>query len=134
MSESLILRSSADSTQLSLSRIDQHTVLAQLRSTELQASAQLDGLAVIPFSEFFADLAENWRGWPGTKEWKNVEETLVLVASNDCHGHISLVVDLRSRLGERGWFVRSRIVLDAGQLDHVPAHGRGLFDAPWDAT
>ena len=47
-------------------------------------------------SGFFRDLAADWRGWQGTKEWASLEGELRFSATCDSTGHISLSVRLRS--------------------------------------
>jgi len=69
-------------------------------------------------SDFFADLAENWRGWDGAKAWSTYEGGLALSCNNDGLGHIRVAVALRGRSGD-GWLVQGNVPLDSGQLDHL---------------
>src|ERR1700733_10539260 len=43
---------------------------------------------------FFRDLAMNWRGWQGKKEWSSLEGELSFSAMSDSKGHASVTVRL----------------------------------------
>lgn len=73
---------------------------------------------------FFAELAADWRGWSGTREWASVESDLKIAARHE-FGHVQLHVSLRSvksGWGDRGWTVPAELTLEAGeQLRRVAA-------------
>jgi uncharacterized protein DUF6228 len=74
-----------------------------------------------PLNAFFHDLADNWRGWKGTKEWATYEGGLRLSCTSDRLGHIAVSVDLHERSGPDGWFVQGDVPLEAGQLEQLAA-------------
>jgi hypothetical protein len=103
----------------------------------LMVELRLDGLAarthvwlgpeeVEPsLAELFDDLAANWRGWAGQKDWEGKEGGLTLSCSHDGVGTVSIVVHL-SHLSGAGWSVRGMIAVDAGQLDQIASDVRRL--------
>ena len=79
-----------------------------------------------PLPDFFADLAENWRGWSGTKEWRGMEGGLRLSCTHDKVGHVTLGISLSSNSGS-GWETRVDVPVDPGQLDHIASEVRHLL-------
>lgn len=72
---------------------------------------------------FWRDLAENWRGWEGTRSWQALEGDLELSATSDRLGHVELEVRLEEGAPFR-WRVHGTMSLDAGQLDRIAAAAR----------
>ena len=70
---------------------------------------------------FFDDLAVHWKGWPGAKEWRSVEDDFALSCTSDGLGHAALRVTLKSGLDDDDWCVRVVIHVDAGQLEEFSA-------------
>ena len=77
-------------------------------------------------SEFFDDLAKNWRGWKGLKKWEAYEGGLCLSCTTDRLGHITVTVELREGSPER-WLVRGDVPLDAGQLEPLAWEMRDFY-------
>jgi hypothetical protein len=48
---------------------------------------------------YLDDLAANWSGWDGTKEYRSDEDDLVLRARHDGYGHVNMEVTLRKMDG-----------------------------------
>jgi hypothetical protein len=75
------------------------------------------------FSAYFREIAEAWRGWSGTKEWRDDGGTLSLSASHDGVGLVSLRVTLSSlpydKPGE--WQLRLDVPLEPGSIDETVA-------------
>jgi Family of unknown function (DUF6228) len=71
---------------------------------------------------FFAGLATDWRGWPGTREWTSLESDLKIEARHE-FGHVQLHVTLskyRADSGNHGWRASADITLEPGeQLSRV---------------
>jgi len=68
-------------------------------------------------SNFFADIADNWRGWLGVKEYCSLESDLEINATSDSTGHVRLEITLRSNT--YFWHIGGAIELDASQLDII---------------
>lgn len=62
---------------------------------------------------FFADLADQWRGWQGERVFESVEGDLRIQASHD--GHVNLRVLLWESTSPEGWKVQAEVRLDAGE-------------------
>lgn len=64
---------------------------------------------------FFNDLAESWRGWPGTKSWASVERDLTIEARCDPGRHCFLSFTVRDG-PVHSWTVgMDDISVDAGE-------------------
>jgi hypothetical protein len=68
---------------------------------------------------FFQDLAENWKGWSGSKEWSSLEEELKIRACSDRSGKVLLTIELRHPHAPWPWSVQGTLDLEAGQLDVI---------------
>lgn len=73
----------------------------------------------------FDEMARSWTGWNGEKSWKDLEDRVILRASSDRTGHISLRVELV------GQDYDSRLVavieFEAGQLEAMVASVKELI-------
>ena len=75
--------------------------------------------------EFFEDIAQNWKGFEGTKQYSSLEGELKIDATSDTSGHTYLKIDLRSN--KQDWQVRGDFVLVAGQLDTIVKDLQSFF-------
>jgi hypothetical protein len=103
---------------------------AHLALPYLRADAQVwltDPAIESSLTSFIRDLAVQWRGWEGVKEWTAYEGGLALSCAHDGHGHITMTAELRER-SNHGWLVRGDVPLDAGQLDTVALELSLFFD------
>ncbi len=48
------------------------------------------------FCHYFSDIAENWRGWDGVKQWNSLEGELQISSESDSLGHITMDITLES--------------------------------------
>jgi hypothetical protein len=78
---------------------------------------------------FFRDLATNWRGWKGKKEWSSLEGELRLTATSDSVGHISLSVRIRSGPYPFDWSLSTTLLLEAGNLEQIASQVDGFMAA-----
>lgn len=78
-----------------------------------------------PLPAFFAELAESWRGWAGTMDWRAHEEGLTLSCTHDGLGTISMATELRDSV--RAWVVRAVVPIEAGQLGPLARDLEGFF-------
>ena len=99
-----------------------------LVSTPLSASVRAYDIQPQNWSAFFADLAANWKGWPGEKKMESLEGHLVVSATADSLGHISLRVKLRDVIpGVPDWRAEGTIVVEAGRLDRLAHDAKKFF-------
>jgi Family of unknown function (DUF6228) len=74
---------------------------------------------------YFADLAAQWRGWEGDKEWEALG--LRLAARHDGLGHVTLDVTLEEDYATADrWRVRASLAIDAGALDRLAVEARAI--------
>ena len=69
----------------------------------------------------FAELAANWEGWEGVKQWHSVEGDFALSCTSDRLGHIAVGVTLKSGAYEDDWCVKAVIHVEAGSLEEIAA-------------
>jgi len=74
---------------------------------------------------FFEGMAADWHGWKGERRWSDLEGGLVLRATADSVGHISIRIEM-DRHHPPGRLV-GEIILEAGQLDTIAAGIGALF-------
>ena len=77
--------------------------------------------------KFFRDLATNWRGWQGKKEWLSLEGELRFSATCDSTGHTSLSVRLHSGPYPFDWSLSGVLLLEAGGLEGIVAEVEKFF-------
>lgn len=87
-----------------------------VESADMRASRQVyegydDGFSSL--ARYFRDLANDWRGWQGSRDYESIEGDLRLQATHD--GHVNLRVLLWESAVPRGWRVEVEVRLDAGE-------------------
>jgi hypothetical protein len=86
-----------------------------------ETTATIDGYAagrIGDLAGFIRQLADDWRGWQGSRVWRALENELTVEARHDGRGHVALGVTLRrSRhaYDEDAWSARVVFTLEAGQ-------------------
>ena len=99
--------------------------MVEVSDTGLNAQIRVGSHMSFGLDEFFAGLAESWKGWNGEREWTSFERELKLAASNDGRGHIYLAIDLAEGAPPT-WEVKAGVVLEAGQLDQVASAAKAF--------
>jgi hypothetical protein len=67
---------------------------------------------------FLLRLADDWRGWSGTRVWNALEHEMTVDARHDGRGYVSLGVTLRRperAYADDAWSARVVFVLEAGE-------------------
>jgi Family of unknown function (DUF6228) len=86
-------------------------------------------------SAFFREIAEQWRGWQGTKEWFSGEGSVSLTATSTSLGPIELTVDLIDDGVENVNRVRCTLIIESSELDAIALNMQRVFPernaAPW---
>jgi len=87
------------------------------------------GLPRLP--AFFDELATGWRGWAGTKDWRDDAATFEMSASHDGKGLVLLHVLLRSLPYDAPgtWRVAVEVPIEPGALDAIASRIRLLLAA-----
>jgi hypothetical protein len=55
----------------------------------------------------FDEMAREWRGWSGTKEWASLEGELSLSCTADGKGHVDIAIDVRESVYVDKWQLRA---------------------------
>jgi hypothetical protein len=76
-------------------------------------------------SRLFDSIAASWRGWDGTKDWRDESGQVGFEASSDSTGHTALIVELSTSM--RVCVLRATLFFDAGQLDDTARQVKRLF-------
>lgn len=63
---------------------------------------------------YFADLAEAWRGWTGSKVWDSPEHHLTIEATSDGGSHVELTLIVRNG-AMFTWTCSIRVQVEAGE-------------------
>ncbi len=99
-----------------------------IKSTHLTSFT--DVYAFDPFNfnlvRFFEDLAKNWKGFDGEKEWSSLEGEFSLVCTSDNLGHFALEATIRNIEDTR--CARKTIYIEAGQLEKIILEARKFFN------
>jgi len=119
------IKSVADGTVLDLSEpirsrageLEQFTV--SVDAPNMSAVVKVYAFQARSLAPFFADIAQSWRGWSGTKQWSSLEGEFELQAKADRLGHVTLGFTLRSGYDSHDWCATGAIELEAGQLDRI---------------
>jgi hypothetical protein len=133
MGDELTIKSSRSSGKLKFSERQPPNrpveyILVSLEDREFAASTsriylyQPDDLVA-----FLDELAREWKGWQGEKEWKSVEGDFALSGTADGLGVVALRVTLKSGPFEDDWCVQTVIHVDAGQLEDLAVKARAFL-------
>ena len=78
---------------------------------------------------YLDDLAANWNGWEGVKEYRSVESDLVLQSRHDGYGHVTVEVTLSKMDGSPDeWTCTGRVTTEPGaQMEEAAATARQLL-------
>lgn len=97
-----------------------------LKTENMKASSKV--YIFDPFDEafccYFAELAANWRGWNGIKQWNSLEGELQISSESDSLGHITMDITLESY---GNWKSQIIFIFDAGQLDDISSKIKAFF-------
>jgi hypothetical protein len=79
---------------------------------------------------FLEDLAANWRGWDGEKEWRDDGGEVELVATHDRVGRVTIQAILVSDLWQSDghWRTEVSLPIEPGTLDSLAAAVRRLTE------
>lgn len=76
--------------------------------------------------KFFEDLAKNWKGFDGKKEWSSLEGEFSLSCASDNLGHFALEATIRNNEDTR--YARKTFYIESGQLEKIVQEARDFFN------
>jgi hypothetical protein len=103
-------------------------VTIRLSAPGLSAEGAAD-MAWFP-DQLLAELARDWAGWDGVREWQSLEYELVLGCTHDrVRGHVRVVAALGARLAgwEFTWQARVAVVIPGGDLERLAREAAAFF-------
>ena len=129
MVDTVTIKSSSSSGELRLSepkppsaRYPVEYLRVSLKDNEIAASSSKVYIyEPLGLAAFFEDLAGNWKGWEGVKQWSSIEGDFALSCTSDGLGHAAMGVTLKSGVYEDDWCVKAVIHVEAGQLEEIAA-------------
>lgn len=75
----------------------------------------------------FEWMAINWQGWKDEQEWSSIEEDLQVAVATDSLGHVFMTVELNNRNSANPFFLKTTLLLEAGQLEGLAKEARRFF-------
>ncbi|MEI8010932.1 MAG: DUF6228 family protein [Candidatus Omnitrophota bacterium] len=78
-------------------------------------------------SEFFSEIAGQWRGWEGIKSYQSLEGELMIQATHDKKGAVLLTVILSPNDGTDDWKLQHCFNLELGQLERISQEMKAFF-------
>jgi len=113
-----------DGAELVLGPPDPDAFAAHLHAPGLDAEVAVFHYGGDFLGRYFAELAANWRGWEGDREWRSLEGALEFHASISKAGAVLLQVVLRN--SAFSWRLTYDFGIENGELD-VLAHEAAAF-------
>jgi len=130
--KTLTIRCSKSDSELTLSEISFETkdgtffsYQAALSNSHLKAQVEVADASHRGWVDFFADLAENWRGWKGEKKTATLEGHLSIKCTVDPLGHVTLRVRLQDV--SNSWHAEQDLQLESGQLEELSKQNKTFF-------
>jgi Family of unknown function (DUF6228) len=80
-----------------------------------------------PPSVLFADIAQSWRGWTGTKAWQDRDYALTFKAHSVTTGPVTLNVEMRLDRPPEFTSLASSLLLESASLDRIARDVAELF-------
>lgn len=93
----------------------------------LQAQADVYFYGDDGLPQFVADLARDWRGWSGRREWNSLEGQLTLDAEHDGLGTVEMIAGLTPDAAFLPWRASAVLHVDPGALDGAAASVARFF-------
>ena len=127
MEPSATIKSADDATRLIFFDASGESFTAALESAQFSGRVLVSTYHSGPPSLLFENMARQWRGWEGEKQWAALEDELRLTASSDLTGHIELTVAMRDYSSPADWGLRATLRLEAGQLEEMARAVKKVF-------
>jgi hypothetical protein len=84
-----LIESSERGSVLELRPDGEEFFIADLRELNLHATIRVCSFMSDGFGDFFEEMAANWRGWSGEKQWSSLEGEFILRSHSDRLGTYS---------------------------------------------
>lgn len=126
----MIIRGDANNAGIELSEAEgllrpagSEYYLVTLRENQFEVTGRVYAFDphVRGLASFFAELAEQWKGWDGLKTWTSLEGEFELECSHDRVGHVTTKATIRSNPYGNGWTGEISFDIAAGSLKEIAA-------------
>jgi len=107
--------------------LEMYCITAKARNFKATIDVENPPYGMSP-AEFFENIANEWTGWKGTKEWGAIEGEYNLSATSDSTGHITLDAELNRNSFSPGWSGKLSLMIEAGQLEQLAHDARVFFN------
>ena len=101
--------------------------IVTLQNAPVNGSIKLSDLEPNRWAIFFEEMSKEWRGRQGTKRIESIEGDLIMQASSDSLGHISVRTELRADQGGADSLITGTLVLEAGALESIAKSANSFF-------
>ena len=96
---------------------------AELNSKSLTATVKVYDHLPQRFREFFGQIAQDWRGWSGAREYESLEPMLKISATHNNIGRISFEGSLSAGAETMfDWTASQVLTVDPGAADSIAAN------------
>jgi hypothetical protein len=120
MDSAVTITSAHDGTTLDFFDFRIASYKVKLKGPNYEGTASVYAHPEFPlFDSFFRDLAQDWSGWKGEREWGSLEGEFRLCATIDSTGHVDLMVKIKSGPYPYDWSLTTTLVLESGQLAQI---------------
>lgn len=127
MENFVTIRSTSDATRLTFSDAVGESFTAFIENAHFSGRVVVSTYISGPPSLLFEEMAREWRGWKGEKEWVDLDDNLRLTATTDLTGHTSLHVIMRDYSCSTDWRLQATLILEAGQLAEMARAMKKIF-------
>ncbi|MBW4691725.1 MAG: hypothetical protein KME27_08130 [Lyngbya sp. HA4199-MV5] len=123
------IKSANTDAKLEFSEVGNEYFTVTFSSVSLSASHRVWGYTgdCERLVSLFVEMAENWTGWEGIKNWDAIEDDFSLSCTSDKLGHITLEVELVGRDTPELWSAKFNVEVEAGQLEKIANEMKALF-------
>jgi hypothetical protein len=88
--------------------------VAEVHDSGLEAQIKVITLGDDDLPGFLRGLADDFRGWPGARHWRSLEDQIRIEAAHDGRGHVTLLFRLRDRAYGDHWDLSVPFTVEAG--------------------
>jgi len=106
--------------------LEYYSVTISGRAMEATVQAESSPYGTNP-ADFFEQIAGEWQGWSGEKEWGAMEGEFSLEAMADSTGHIELTIKLQPNFYSPCWSAAVTLIIEAEQLEGIARKFKSFF-------
>jgi hypothetical protein len=104
--------------------------LVDVGGAGLEARAVVTSLEGDSLADYFADLAEEFKGWSGIRQWRSLEDQLRVEARWGSRGHVTLTFRLRPKAYDVPWDLSIDVDVEAGaEMEALSVAVANFFEA-----